>query len=345
MDAKGNTIEGINGNEFANEMEFLQNMCDKITVRINSPGGNVMEGYAIASSILHSKKPVHTIIDGVAASTAGWIAACGSERSIIDYGSFMAHNSTGGDKDMTSFINKTINTMLAGRSGKTNEDIETMMNKETWLNAKEAKDYGFIDNIISSGRKIKLPKNSSAEELALICNKLINPKNMSKLNTLLKISNSAEESEQEIAVAKLNSDLEASKTENESLKAEIAKRDDAEKLAKETALADLTNKANTLVEKAIAEKKITEAEKKSYVDLAITNISLVENMFSKIGSVSNQTASKIFNAANHGSEKPKDDRSNWTIRDWETKDVKGLASMKNETPDVYNDLFTSFYKK
>jgi ATP-dependent protease ClpP protease subunit len=68
MDAKGNTIEGINGNEFANEMEFLQNMCDKITVRINSPGGNVMEGYAIASSILHSKKPVHTIIDGVALS-------------------------------------------------------------------------------------------------------------------------------------------------------------------------------------------------------------------------------------------------------------------------------------
>src|SRR4051812_21409466 len=87
--------QGINGRDFANEIERLQSTAKKINVRINSPGGSVLEGYAIVSAILNSSVPVDTYIDGLAASIAGVIAMAGQRVFIKDYGTLMLHNPYG----------------------------------------------------------------------------------------------------------------------------------------------------------------------------------------------------------------------------------------------------------
>lgn len=341
MDSNGNMVCGVNGADFANEMKYLERVCNKITVRINSPGGNVLDGYSIASSILNCKKPVQTVIDGLAASTAGWCAACGTPgmRDIMDYGSFMAHGSSGGnDKEMENFVDATINTVLAGRSGKKPEDIADMMKKETWMNATEAKQAGFVDNIISSKIKVKMPKNSSAETMASIYNKLINKPNMEKVNAVLKLKNEASEDSAVSAIEALNTEIAALKAENATLKASAEAKAVAEKEA-------LKNKATALVNKAEADKKISKEEVPGLIELAISNYSTVETMLSKIGTASNQTAAKVFDVKNVQTAGGGEDRSAWTVRDWEKKDPKGLGEMKNTTPELYNALYNKFYKK
>ena len=338
IDAKGNVTYGVNGSDFANEMQYLQSVCDKITVRINSPGGSVLDGYAIASSILHSSKPVHTINDGVAASTAGWCFACGHNRSMVDYASLMVHNSSGaGDKDMQMLIDTSINTVLANRSGKTVEDITEMMNKETWLNATQAKADGFTDEIISSGKKVKLPKNSTAEQLASIYNKLINKPNMEKVNKLLNLASDASENEAATAIEAKDKTIADLQKELADIKAENLAKIEAEKLANKA-------KVEAMVNKAKADKKITDAEVAQYTELGISNIGMLENVLSKLGSVSNQAAPKIFDAKNVSTGKKTEDRSTWTHRDWEIKDSKGLTEMKNQTPEAYEELFNEYYK-
>jgi len=338
IDQSGNIVYGVNGSDFANEMEYLQRVCSKITVRINSPGGSVLDGYAIASSILHSQKPVHTIVDGVAASTAGWCAACGSERSMVDYGSFMMHNSSGaGDKDMQNLIDTSINTILSNRSGKTPEDITNMMKKETWLNASQAKENGLIDNIISSGKKFKTPKNATAEQLASIFNKSINNPNMEKVAKLLNLASDASEKEITSAIDAKDSKIKALETELEALKAENIAKENAAKEAAKTKAEALANKLET-------EKKITADQKADVIQMAIVNYSFVESTYSKIGTPSNQVSTKVFDIKNVKTGSKTEDRSEWTIRDWEKKDPKGLGEMQNSTPEVYQELYDNFYK-
>ena len=159
VDKNGNTTYGINGADFGSEMLYLQKYCKNITVRINSVGGSVLDGYGIAASIYNSTVPVTTIIDGLAASTALWCAAAGNIRKTVDFGSGMIHGSTGGeDQNVTMLVDKTISTQLSNRSGKTVEEITAMMQKETWLDASQMKEYGFVDEIISTNKKVKIKK-------------------------------------------------------------------------------------------------------------------------------------------------------------------------------------------
>ena len=65
-----------------------------------------------------------------------------------------------------------------------------------------------------------------------------------------------------------------------------------------------------------------------------------DDMLSKINNV--KDAVKIFDAKNIEN---KDTRADWTIRDWEKKDAKGLHVIKNETPEIYNEMYNKFYNK
>lgn len=348
VDKRGNVTYGVNGSEFAAEMLYLERVCKKITVRINSIGGNVLDGYGIAASIYNCSLPVTTIIDGLAASTALWCAAAGSVRKTVDFGAGMMHGSSGGDdKEMTDFVDKTINLQLSNRSGKTPEEITAMMGKETWMDAKEMKAAGLVDEIISTDKKIKIKKTDSLQNMATIYNSLTKPKNMSKLNTLLKISNNADESEQEAQVAKLNSDLAAQAAENETLKNKVTALEKEKSDKADADKATLKTKATEMVNAAVTAGKL----KKEEVDFTIENASkdqgsfdFVSNMLNRMGST--KEAAKIFNPQNiAGASTAKGGREEWTIRDWEKKDPKGLGEMKNSAPEQYEEMYNSFYKK
>lgn len=344
VDASGNVKYGISGSSFAYEMQYLATQCSRINVRINSIGGSVIDGYSIISAIINSPVPVDTYIDGLAASISGVIAVSGKKCRMMDYGTLMMHSASGtNDKAMIDLVNGTLVTVLSNRTSKSPAEISAMMDKETWLTAEEALNMGIVDEVIASTKKIKV-KKESLQNMALIYNKLINTDiKMTEVTNILKLKNEATEQEIVSAITSKDAEIEELKNNLETMKNKIAEFEAKELEAKEAAELALKEKATALINKAKEEKKITEAEAPDYIEQAIKNFSFVENSLSKIPTV--KTATKVFDLKNVATKKGTEDRSTWTIRDWETKDVTGLAEMKNTSPDQYTELFNAFYKK
>ena len=136
VDENGMYVSGISGSAFAYEMQYLQDKCKKINVRINSIGGNVLDGYSIVSAILNSTVKCDTYIDGLAASISGVIAMAGEKCYMADYGTMMLHNPKGGNsEDVLALVKNTLVTILSKRTKLDEDTINKMMDEETWLNA------------------------------------------------------------------------------------------------------------------------------------------------------------------------------------------------------------------
>ena len=341
VDENGNYVYGISGSSFAYEMQYLQDKCKKINVRINSIGGNVLDGYSIVSAILNSKIKCDTYIDGLAASISGVIAMAGEKCYMADYGTMMLHNPSGGNDDsVLALVKSTLVTILSKRTKLDEDTINKMMDAETYLSATECIEMGLVDVIVKSDKKMKMSTNSLTE-MAFIYNKLINKKpKMEKITNMLNLSNEATEVEIVAAIEDKDTKNAELLSENETLKARLKEIEDAELAKVEAEAKELETKSIELVENAIKAKKIEESAKDETIKLAIANFGAVENMLSKINNV--KDAVKIFDAKNIEN---KDTRADWTIRDWEKKDVKGLEVIKNETPAIYTEMYNKFYNK
>jgi ATP-dependent Clp endopeptidase proteolytic subunit ClpP len=145
----------------AGSKDFLADLAklegQHIHLRINSPGGSVVEGTAIYNSLRRHKGGVTVHIDALAASMASVIAMAGAPVYIADNALMMIHNPwtvSMGDSDQlrreADLLDKLKSTLVNAykrKSGLDEEEIEEMMNKETWLDAVEAVALGFADAI------------------------------------------------------------------------------------------------------------------------------------------------------------------------------------------------------
>lgn len=320
----GRMIYGVNGSEFAAEMLYLQERCKNITVRINSIGGSVLDGYSIASSIYNCSVPVTTVIDGLAASTALWCACAApvGNRKAMDFSTGMIHASSGAsDNEVQNIIDNSINTILTNRCKLKTEDIKSMMEKETWLDCKDMLKHGFIDEIVSTNKKVSASKNLA--EMATIYNKLIN--------------NESEMTNEQIQA--VEAENKALKSEVETLKKEINEFKEAKNKAELEAKNKLKTDATTLVNKAHEEGRITKEEVESTIENASkdeTNFKMVSNFLSKLPT--KKTSQKPFDVKNVKEGKEVESRDNWTYRDWESKDLKGLQNMYQNELEKYNEL-------
>ena len=128
-----------------------------ITLRINSPGGDVFDGLAIYNALRARTSPVNVIVDGLAASAASFIAMAGTTVSMCEQSLLMVHNAWAivvGDRndmlDMAAVMEKIdsqLAAIYAGKSGKSVKDVGAMMDAETWFTSSEAKDAGLCDVI------------------------------------------------------------------------------------------------------------------------------------------------------------------------------------------------------
>lgn len=342
---------GVNGSDFANEMQHLQNICDKIHIRYNSTGGSVMDGYSIYSSVINSKVPTKSFIDGLAASTAGWCALASNEVAISDMGTLMVHGASGKPTEMVDLANGSIAKMLQNRSGMTIEETTELMSKETFYKAFNQKDRDFliekniVDEVYSTGKKVKIKNSDSLEVMANIYNTLINPKNMSELNKVLNISINSDESEQKAAVAAIQKSLSDKELEVTELKNKLKVLED-EKTAKDAAEAlTLKNKATEFANARVKDGKL----KADQVDSTIANMSkdqatfdFVANLFGVIEST--KQAKKIFDPKNVVSGADKNDKENWSWSEWSKKDPKGLNEMQNSTPEKFTELYNAEFR-
>lgn len=131
-----------------------------IYLYINSPGGSVTAGMAIYDTIQHIKSEVVTICVGLAASMGAFLLAAGApgKRTALPHARIMIHQPLGGTRGQATDIEieakevirvkQTLNEMLAKHTGKPLEQIERDTDRDYFMSAQEAADYGLIDRVI-----------------------------------------------------------------------------------------------------------------------------------------------------------------------------------------------------
>ncbi len=144
---------------FANTLQGLKNVSN-ITLRINSPGGEVVAAQAIYNLIKSHSAYVTVIIDGLAASAASLVAMAGNRIIMPSNAILMIHNPSayviGDSAELThaaEVLQKTKETMIAvyaQKTGKSTNELSKLMDSEKWFTAQEALDYGLIDEIDST---------------------------------------------------------------------------------------------------------------------------------------------------------------------------------------------------
>lgn len=135
-----------------------------ISFYINSPGGSVTAGMAIFDTMNYIKPDVSTICVGLAASMGAFLLAAGAKgkRFALPNAEIMIHQPSAGTKgkvtdmeiDVEHFlrIKRNLNEILAGNTGKTAEQVKEVSERDNWMTAQEALDFGLIDKIIA-GKK------------------------------------------------------------------------------------------------------------------------------------------------------------------------------------------------
>lgn len=149
--------DDISDKAFKQDIENIGDV-ENITLHINSPGGSVFSAVAIANTLKNHKAKVIANIDGLVASAATIITSACDIVKMPKNAMFMIHNpitmAYGNNQDMAKaveLLDKIKDNIIATYLGKVNidkEKLSELMNNETWLTAKEAKEYGFIDEII-----------------------------------------------------------------------------------------------------------------------------------------------------------------------------------------------------
>jgi ATP-dependent Clp protease protease subunit len=144
----------------------------KITLRINSPGGSVFDGSAIYALLTQHKAEKEVFIDGIAASAAFTIAMAGDKIHIAETAMMMCHNAWGfcegfapdmnAMAELLTKISHTVRDVYVKRCGMTTDEVQKLMDAETFMSAAEAVENGFADDVI------KRPDSEDAEAKALM---------------------------------------------------------------------------------------------------------------------------------------------------------------------------------
>ncbi|MCK1976278.1 ATP-dependent Clp endopeptidase proteolytic subunit ClpP [Jeotgalicoccus huakuii] len=158
----GSAIDDNVANSVVSQLLFLQAQDSEkdIYLYINSPGGSVTAGMAIYDTIQHIKPDVQTISLGLAASMGSFLLTAGAKgkRYALPNAEIMIHQPLGGAQGQATEIEiaakhilqtrEKLNKILAERTGQPLEKIEKDTDRDNFMTAEEAKEYGLIDHVM-----------------------------------------------------------------------------------------------------------------------------------------------------------------------------------------------------
>jgi ATP-dependent protease ClpP protease subunit len=153
---------GVTAADFVRDVSTIE--ADAVTIRINSYGGDVFEGIAIANTIRGMDAATTTVVDGIAASIASVIALAADKVVMNQYSQMMVHNAwnfASGNADELQRVadglrsmSTNISAIYAAKAGGTPEEWQALMNAETWYTADEAVAAGLADEAILAQGKM-----------------------------------------------------------------------------------------------------------------------------------------------------------------------------------------------
>ncbi len=158
----GMQVEENIANIITAQLLFLESVDAKkdILLYINSPGGSVYAGLGMYDTMQYVGPDVATICTGMAASMGAVLMSGGAKgkRSALPHARIMIHQPSGGmqgqsrDMEITlkqmQELRKDLYTILANHTGKKYEEIEKDSDRDYWMRATEAKEYGLIDEVL-----------------------------------------------------------------------------------------------------------------------------------------------------------------------------------------------------
>jgi len=161
-------VEDNSANLIVAQLLFLESQNPEKSIKffINSPGGVITAGMSIYDTMQFIKAPVHTYVLGQACSMGSFLAQAGEpgKRFLLPNARHMIHQPSGGARGMASDIEISYREIMYWKkqltelyvkhntAGKTFEDFERDMDRDTFMSAQEAIDYGLADSIVEKAK-------------------------------------------------------------------------------------------------------------------------------------------------------------------------------------------------
>jgi ATP-dependent Clp protease, protease subunit len=157
-------LEDTNGDQLVAQLLALDSDSNEdITLYVNSPGGIITGMFALYDSIQLLQSKVNTRCVGLAASAAAFLLCTGTgSRSATENARIMIHQPLGGARGTAKdieiqaknivWMRERINEIIAGRTGKSVEQVAQDTDRDYWMTAAEAVAYGLIDEVVEPGR-------------------------------------------------------------------------------------------------------------------------------------------------------------------------------------------------
>ena len=160
----GEEVNNVTANLIVAQLLFLESEDPNkdISFYINSPGGSISDGMAIYDTMKYIKCDVSTICIGMAASMGAFLLSSGAKgkRLALPNAEVMIHQPSGGAKGQATEIQiaaenilktkKRLNEILAANTGKPYDVIAADTERDYYMSAEEAKEYGLIDGVITA---------------------------------------------------------------------------------------------------------------------------------------------------------------------------------------------------
>lgn len=176
----GTAIDDGVANSVIAQLLFLQMDDGKkdINLYINSPGGSVTAGLAIYDTMQFLTCDVNTYCIGMAASMGAVLLAAGTrgKRFALPNSDIMIHQVSGGAQGTASDVERTVEFMfklkkrliriLADHTGKSEEVVHHDSDRDYYMNAEEAKNYGLVDEVVKSRKELPAALQTTAENTA-----------------------------------------------------------------------------------------------------------------------------------------------------------------------------------
>jgi ATP-dependent Clp protease protease subunit len=137
-----------------------------IYLYINSPGGSVSAGMAIYDTMQYVENDIATVAMGLAASMGQFLLCAGTKgkRYATPHARIMMHQPSGGlggtasdiaiQAEQMLYTKKILQERIAFHTGQTVEQVERDADRDRWFTAEEAKDYGFVDHVVSRANQV-----------------------------------------------------------------------------------------------------------------------------------------------------------------------------------------------
>ena len=164
----GQQVDDELANRISAELILLAAEDEKrdIHIYINSPGGSVSAGLAIYDVMQYVPNDIATYAMGMAASMGQFLLCAGThgKRYALPHAQILMHQPSGGiggtatdiriQAEQMLYIKRTLAERIAFHTGQTVEQIETDSDRDRWFTADEARDYGFVDEVVRDAAQV-----------------------------------------------------------------------------------------------------------------------------------------------------------------------------------------------